>query len=397
MGRVHDLTECRGVGKSVWYAKIRVVEDLEELKTDPELYVFPTQQSGVLHHCQASTEVMRARENDCAHEAYQLLTSRRVPSDGEEENQARQLAADLGYHALALDLTASALVSSVATNPFGDFRAKLARPDKDALVLAEKLADALPNGHEKSIAQTMLRSLRGLGAEGQDFLRLVSLLAVAPIPASLATAVFQEADKLSREDAEDWASLALQQVTSASLADPGEKRDARTVHTSPSCRGQCASKKKDSPERTEVLRTAAIVVLRAAIATAAEDPRLYRQVELQVTHARQVVPIPATAHEADLVASVARYDYERGAYASAQTLYERELDFRSRVLGPEHPATSTSVWNVFRTLRDLGELAAGLAVLKRDLLWLLDRAAASLGADQRTVRQYVAKAIKKNV
>jgi hypothetical protein len=36
------------------------------------------------------------------------------------------------------------------------------------------------------------------------------------------------------------------------------------------------------------------------------------------------------------------------------------------------------------------------AVLKRDLLWLLDRDAASLGAVQRTIREYVAKVIKTN-
>src|SRR5262249_25335453 len=151
-------------------------------------------------------------------EAYQLLTSRRVPSEGDELEQARLLAEDLGYHTLALDVTASALVCAVAAKPYSNFRAKLARPYTDALVLAEALAEALPNGHEKSIAQTMLRSLGGLGAEGQDFVRLASVLAVAPIPASLVTAVFQDADMLSREDAEERASLGFKQVTSASLA-----------------------------------------------------------------------------------------------------------------------------------------------------------------------------------
>ena len=32
-----------------------------------------------------------------------------------------------------------------------------------------ELADALPNGHEKSIAQTMLRSIRNLGTEAHGF------------------------------------------------------------------------------------------------------------------------------------------------------------------------------------------------------------------------------------
>ena len=107
------------------------------------------------------------------------------------------MASDLGYHALALDVTASALLSSVAAELFSDFRAKLARPTRRAGARRD-LADALPNGHEKSIAQTMLRSIRGLGAEGLDFLRLASVLAVVPIPASLITAVFEKTDKLTQ-------------------------------------------------------------------------------------------------------------------------------------------------------------------------------------------------------
>ena len=280
---------------------------------------------------------------------YQLLTSRRKPADKDEEEQARALAKDLGYHALALDVTASALLSSVAAKPFSDFRAKLARPDKDALVLAETLADALPNGHEKSIAQTMLRSIRELGPEGQDFLRLASVLAVAPIPASLVTAVFEEADKLSREDAEERASLAFKQVTSASLAEvAGENQDARVVHTLVS--RAVRFHEKNSPERTQALQAAATVALRAAIATAAADPRLHRQIELHVAHARQVVSIPGNADEADLVGWVARYDFERGAYASALTLDKRTLDYRRRVLGPEH-ANTLGLINLAETLR----------------------------------------------
>src|ERR1035438_3967964 len=39
-------------------------------------------------------------------EAFQLVTSRRKPASKDEEEPARELAKDLGYHALALDLTA---------------------------------------------------------------------------------------------------------------------------------------------------------------------------------------------------------------------------------------------------------------------------------------------------
>src|SRR5580704_12973057 len=289
-------------------------------------------------------------------EALQLLTSRRVPAGMDEGVQARELAKDLGYHALALDVTASALVSSISAEPFGDFRAKLARPDKDVLALAESLADALPNGHEKSIAQTMLRSIRGLGAEGLDFLRLGSVLAVAPIPASLVTAVFEKSDKLSHEDAEERASLAFRQVTSASLAEiAGENQDARSVHTLVSRAGRF--NEKSAPHRTQALRAAAVEVLGSEIAKAAKDPRLHKQIEFHVAHARHVVAMPESLSEASLLGWVARYDYERGSYASARTLWMRELEFQRKVLGPEHPETLTSMNNLANTLINQGNLA----------------------------------------
>ena len=304
-------------------------------------------------------------------EGLQLLTSRRKPASKNEEAQARELANDLGYHALALDVTASALRSSVAAEPFSDFRAKLARPDKDALALAETLADALPNGHEKSIAQTMLRSIRGLGAEGLDFLRLASVLAVAPIPASLVTAVFEKADKLSTEDAEERASLAFKQVTSASLAEiAGDNQDARSVHTlvSRAVRFQ----EKSVPERTHALRTAAIVALLAEIPKSAEDPKLHKQIDFHVAHARQVVTIPENLPEANLIGWVARYDKVRGLYASARMLYERELEFRRRVQGPEHPSTLTTMNNLAATFSAQGDLA-GARKLQEETLGIRRR------------------------
>ena len=289
-------------------------------------------------------------------EAFQLLTSRRKPADKDEEEQARELAEDLGYHALALDVTASALLSSVATEPFSDFRARLARPDKDGLALAETLADALPNGHEKSIAQTMLSSIKGLGGEGLDFLRLASVVAVAPIPASIVVAVFQEADELSHEDADERASLAFKQATSASLAEiAGEKQEARSVHTLVS--RAVRFHEKSPPERTQALQVAAVKVLGAEIAKAADDPRLHKQIEFHVTHARQVIAIPENESEADLVGWLAQYDYVRGSYVSAQTLRERELEFRRHAQGQEHLDTLTSMNHLALTLWALRDLA----------------------------------------
>jgi hypothetical protein len=288
-------------------------------------------------------------------EAYQLLTSRRKPA-GTDEEQAGELAKDLGYHALALDVTASALLCYGGAEPYRQFREELANPGDDALELSTDLADALPNGHEKSIAQTMLRSIRGLEAEGQDFLRLASLLAVAPIPASLVTAVFEKADGLERAKAEQCQRKAFSDVTKASLAEiAGENQEARSVHTLVS--RAVRFHEKSAPERTQALRAAAVEALLAEIAKAAEDPRVHKRIEFHVAHARQIVTTLESIREANLVDLVARYDFERGAYASARTLYERELEFNRRVRGPEHTDTLTSTNDLALSLIAQGDAA----------------------------------------
>jgi tetratricopeptide (TPR) repeat protein len=304
-------------------------------------------------------------------EAHQLLTSRRKPAGNDEEEHARGLAKDLGYHALALDVTASALVSYGVAKPYSKFRGELLSKDDDVLELATELADALPNGHEASIAQTMLRSIRGLGAEGLDFLRIASVLAVAPVPASLVTAVFEKADGLERGKSEQHQRKAFHDVTIASLAEvAGENQQARSVHTLVS--RAVRFHEKGAPERTQALRLAAVEALWAEIATAAEDPRLHKQIEFHVAHARQVVSTVATIPDADLLERVARYDFARGAYASAKTLCEHELGFRRRVLGPEHPNTVISMNDLAETLRAQGDLA-GARKLHEEVLAICRR------------------------
>ena len=62
------------------------------------------------------------------------------------------------------------------------FLRELEIPDRDSLELASDLADTLPNGHEKSIAATLLGGIRSASEAARDVLRLASLLAPAPIP-----------------------------------------------------------------------------------------------------------------------------------------------------------------------------------------------------------------------
>ena len=109
---------------------------------------------------------------------------------------------DLGYHALAVDVAGAFLQASKGIKSFSKFRVELASPTRDELELTTKLKGMLPTGHEKSICSTISRSIELLEAEGQDFLCLASLLAVAPIPSSLVSAIFSEVDDIDEPSGE---------------------------------------------------------------------------------------------------------------------------------------------------------------------------------------------------
>jgi LysM repeat protein len=91
---------------------------------------------------------------------------------------------------------------------------------------------------------------------------MASVLAVVPIPALLVMAVFEEADGLNRDEAEQRQRKAFHDVTKASLAEIAGEQDARSVHTLVS--RAMRFHEKAAPERTQTLR-AALVALRAAL------------------------------------------------------------------------------------------------------------------------------------
>ncbi len=289
-------------------------------------------------------------END----AYQLFTSHRAPDSQAEEREARTLVRDLGCHALAIEVTGARLEKEEGLRSFREFRQELACHDKDVLEFAAELSHELPLGHEKSIVKTLLQSIERLEPEGRDFLRVASVLAVAPIPPKLVSAVFQRADGMYVADRDDTANRAMSQAEDLSLSQRGKGTGgACTVHTLVS---RVVRFRVRNPERTAALRKAAVEVLRSAIAGVAADPRIRGESELHAAHARQVVSTLATVNEANLVVWLAQYDFERGSYASARMLYEREFEFRFRARGEEHPDTLRARLNLAQTLYAQGNL-----------------------------------------
>ena len=290
-------------------------------------------------------------------EAYKLLTSRRRPKGTDEEAAARGLAKDLGYHALALDVAGAALRAYVGIQSFAEFRKNLSSSssNRDVLELAKDFTGILPNGHEKSIASTFLRSIDRLDNKGRDFLRLASGLAVAQIPASLVSSVFHEVDGLDDALAQHLASLAMDQAENFSLAErrTEDAEGAISVHTLIS---RTMRFRDPDPERSKELRDAAVGVLTTEFQDV-EDPRAHNKLKLLVPHARELVSGAKDIRTADLLERVAWYDRVRGAYKSAEESYRREYEIRKRVLGSEHLSTFESMGNIAVMLWAQGDLA----------------------------------------
>jgi tetratricopeptide (TPR) repeat protein len=79
----------------------------------------------------------------------------------------------------------------------------------------------------------------------------------------------------------------------------------------------------------------------------------------------------------------------QGYLERAREIQKEVLETTRRVSGKEHPHTSRASWNLFTTILELGDSDSARTILENDLLWLLDRDPASLGAAQRRIREMV--------
>ena len=361
-------------------------------------------------------------------DACRLLTARRAPKGPAEEQAVREIAGELGRHPLAIEIAAAFLAKG--TMNFTDYLGELRRDDQDAVEYGASLREALPTGHERSIAATLLKSIRQLGPEGADLLRLAAALAVEPIPVSLMREVFEEAGV---HQATAALTGALDQADSLSLCQKAAD-DARLVHTLVS---RTVRRYWRDPARAEGLRQAAVRALIRRLEGKVEDPDGRRRVAREVAHAQHLVSGGlANAELATLGLWIARYHYSSGDFRSARALEEQVLEARRRLLGPEHPDTLTAMvnlastlwaqgelgaaralkeqvleacrrllgpehpdttiaaWNYWLTLRAAGEQEAAARVFEECLRWLVERDAATLGVDQRKIRVMVADALR---
>ncbi|MEQ6342087.1 MAG: tetratricopeptide repeat protein [Gammaproteobacteria bacterium] len=306
-------------------------------------------------------------------EARSLLTQQRPPADEAEAAAVAEILRELGYHALAVDVTAARLKSK----PYLEFLNDLRHPDKDALELAKHFSGQLPNGHEASIATMLLQSIAAVSEETRNFLRLAAVLAIAPIPRRLVARVFAVADGLSDSDALDRADLALHEAQEQSLAEAtGDTDFSVTVHVLVTRTMRFHGANSD---RSIALCVAAKRALTDELAEHADDIRNHAALAHWIEHASSlVVGTYDDLATIELCTWVARYDPVRRERAAARAflgmvltgtraLEEGVLEVNRRVLGEEHPDTLASMNSLASTLWNQGDLE-GARTLEEEVL-----------------------------
>ena len=280
-------------------------------------------------------------------EALEVLLARRKPADDEELAAAKAVVAELGGHALAIDVAGATL----RFQSFAELLDRLSDLSSDELELAAELREELPTGRERSISSTLSHSLSRLDDDGQDLLRLASMLARDPIPRSLFDAVLASADGISQSAARRQTLRALDQAASLSLV-AGVEPDSWQIHP---LLARTVQLKEGDHARRDSLHRAVVCVLRESFADVT-DPSARAEARQLVTHARRVVQVLTTVDEADLLGRVADYDYETGDYKTARLGHERQVATLIQLVGSRDPQTLRAKARLAATLRILGEL-----------------------------------------
>ncbi|HEY3456164.1 MAG TPA: tetratricopeptide repeat protein [Bryobacteraceae bacterium] len=282
-------------------------------------------------------------------EALRLLYLHHAPTNPAEETAAQRIVELLGFHPLAVDVAGSYL--AFGAESMAGFVEALENPTEDAMEFGALLKESLPTGHELSISATLLKSIRQLGSEGLDFLRLASILAVAPIPIALLSDTLAIAD--SENIAKKYSVKAVAQAEALSLCERFGN-DTRTVHTLVS---RTMRFKYPNDVRTEQLHSAAMRALMHRIYAASHHGHgQHSAVVMDIAHARHLAPEGAVMEEQIALAlCLAQFDFERGDYDHARQTQEHVLAIRRERLGEEHEGTLAVTNNLARTLYAQGK------------------------------------------
>lgn len=324
-------------------------------------------------------------------DALQLLCWRRKPSNARERGEAQALVEDLGRHALAVDIAGHFLLR---TNTFAELRAELLQDKANRLEeLVADLRGQLPGGHEKSIVQTVLRSITQLSNEGLTLLRLACTLEDGtPVSFRLAVDTLADALGLGRSAARDFFARAVNQGemhTLITVALGGTGGDAVSVH--PLVRYTVVNADPAGEEARALrlsLKDSAVVTL-ARILEDVEDVRNHASLEFEISHARYLATAPHTAGELRIALCLSVFEGNRGNYQQAIEIAESALKVANSVLGPDHETTLTLRNNIATVLGETGRVHEAIRLL-RELLPDQIRALGAHHQDTLTTRQNIA-------
>jgi tetratricopeptide (TPR) repeat protein len=280
-------------------------------------------------------------------EALEMLSARRAPADAEELAAARAVVSELGGHALALDVAGGTL----RFQSYSELLEHLRDPTEDELELAAELCEELPTGRERSISATLSHSLDRLDGDGQDLLRLASMMSREPIPRSFLVDIFAHVDGSTSSAARARTFRALDQALSLSLIEPVEG-ERWQVHP---LLARTVGLKGTDTTRQALLRQSAVAVLKDRFAEV-KDPATWKSIRELVSHARRFVQEATTIAEVELLGRIARYDYEIGDFKTAKLGSGREITSLTERLGPRHPDTLSAMVRLAGILRQMADL-----------------------------------------
>lgn len=305
-------------------------------------------------------------------DAYTLLTSKRNPKNSSEETIAQQIVKMLGFHALAVDVASSALTYL----SYSELLSILVKPDKDGLEFASSLSEQLPNGHEASIAITLMKSIDNLSEEAKKLLIICSCLSQAPITKNLIYEIYKLKYKMEDEEARTETIKNLHELHLHSLITLDIDAETFEIHELITRAVKFHLLKPD--ETVDIHEEELIIIaLSSILKKNVEDIASHDRIRSDVRHAEIFISEINLPLKADLADYIAEYHHVESNYITAINLYNEIIPYIERELSEkEFPDKKEIIiklkHDLASSLNAKGEYEQVLALQKENLQAIID-------------------------